>query len=96
MRNRYRLIEEISEPDIRPRLYFHRYRTRPLAQMIEPPPPEDVESSVEPSRDDREEGLGRRILYAIALVLGKLALGMLFPIVLVIILAFIAQRIIGH
>jgi hypothetical protein len=27
MRKRYRLIEGISEPDIRPHLYFHRYPT---------------------------------------------------------------------
>jgi hypothetical protein len=64
--------------------------------MIEPPSPEEVEASVESSGDDHEEGLGRRILYAIPLLLGKLALGMLIPVVLVIILAFIAQKVIGH
>lgn len=64
--------------------------------MIEPPSPEEIDASVESSSDDREEGPGRRILHAIPLLLGKLVLGMLIPIVLVIILAFIAQKIIGH
>jgi hypothetical protein len=64
--------------------------------MIEPPSPEEVEASVESSGNDREAGVGRRVLYAIPLLLGKLALGMLIPIVLVILLAFIAQKVIGH
>jgi hypothetical protein len=64
--------------------------------MIEPPSSEEFESPEAPRGEDREPGFGRRILYAVPMVLGKLALGMLIPIVLVIILAFLAQKVIGH
>lgn len=64
--------------------------------MIEPPSPEEFKPPVTPPGEDREPGFGRRILYAVPMVLAKLALGMLIPIVLVIILAFLAQKVIGH
>lgn len=64
--------------------------------MTEPPSSEEIEPSVEPSRDDRKVGFGWRVLYGLPLGVGGFFLRMLIPIVLVIILAFLVQRVIGH
>jgi hypothetical protein len=64
--------------------------------MTEPPSPEETEPPDAPSGDDRKVGFGWRVLYGLPLGVGGFFLRMLIPIVLVIILAFLAQRVIGH
>jgi hypothetical protein len=65
--------------------------------MTEPPSSEDFESpNALPSGDERKVGFGWRVLYGLPLGVGGFFLRMLIPIVLVIILAFLAQRVISH
>ncbi len=64
--------------------------------MIEPPSSEESKSPDGPSGDDRKVGFGWRVLYGLPLGVGGFFLRMLIPIVLVIILAFLVQRVIGH
>lgn len=63
--------------------------------MVDPPSPDEFEQSEEPPGDGRKVGFGWRLLYGMPLGIAGFFLRMLIPIVLVIIIAFIAQKIVG-
>jgi hypothetical protein len=64
--------------------------------MNEPPSPEEFEPPEAPSGEDGKVGFVSRLLYGMPLGVGGFFLRMLIPIVLVIILAIVAQAAISH